>query len=285
MNILKADNLACPLDGLKLESKNRQWCCPNGHSFDTAKQGYINLLPVQQKRSRHPGDSKAMVSARAQFLNAGFYEPIAQRLSDVITALIKGKESLCILDAGCGEGYYLDHITHSMNALESNIDLSFIGLDISKQAILKASKRNREITWVVGTNRQPPVCDNSVDIILCIFGFVNLEGFSRILKPEGRVILLDPGPEHLKELRAIIYDEVRYCEPEHSDSVKSEIFSLVDNQHYRFKTGALNNENITDLLMMTPHLFRANKSGKEAAARLQALELTVDMNIRTLTKR
>jgi len=71
MNIIKAHNLACPIDGKRLESREKQLVCENGHVFDVARQGYVNLLPVQHKRTKDPGDSKEMVLARAQFLNTG----------------------------------------------------------------------------------------------------------------------------------------------------------------------------------------------------------------------
>ena len=145
MKIKKADNLACPIDGLKLVNDVKQWMCPNGHSFDIARQGYVNLLSVQYKRSKHPGDSKEMVVARTHFLNAGFYQPLARAIVQQVDSLITNHDPFCLLDAGCGEGYYFDYIFQSLNASEKNIDLSFVGLDISKQAIFQASKRNKNI--------------------------------------------------------------------------------------------------------------------------------------------
>ena len=105
MNITPAQNLACPIDGLKLNKEKQCYQCANGHSFDIAKQGYVNLLPVQHKKSKNPGDSKAMVQARTHFLNMGFYKPIADFLSNIIIQKINENSDNCIFDAGCGEGY------------------------------------------------------------------------------------------------------------------------------------------------------------------------------------
>ena len=281
MKIIKADNLSCPIDGLKLISDTKQWSCPNGHAFDIARQGYVNLLPVQQKRSKHPGDSKEMVLARTNFLNTGFYQPLAGAVVKQVNSLITDEETYCLLDAGCGEGYYFDNLYQTLTASERNTSLSFIGLDISKDAVLQASKRNKSITWLVGTNRQPPLTDASIDLILCIFGFVSFEGFARVLKTGGKVVLVDPGPEHLKELRELIYEKVNHTELAEIDN---EQFSIIDTQSCKFKTGNIDNENIKNLLNMTPHLFRANKEGKVAASELRQLDLTVDVVIRTLTK-
>ena len=281
MKIKKADNLACPIDGLKLVNDVKQWMCPNGHSFDIARQGYVNLLSVQHKRSKHPGDSKEMVVARTHFLNAGFYQPLATAIVEQVDSLITNHDSFCLLDAGCGEGYYFDYIFQSLNASEKNINLSFIGLDISKQAILQASKRNKNISWVVGTNRQPPLLEASVDLVLCVFGFVNFDGINKILKPGGKIVLVDPGSEHLKELRERIYEKVNHTE---LTDIDAKYFSITNSQSCTFKTGDINNENINNLLSMTPHLFRASKEGKVAASKLTELDLTVDVVIRTLSK-
>ena len=286
MKIIKADNLACPIDGLKLVTGNKQWTCPNGHTFDIARQGYINLLPVQQKRSKHPGDSKEMVVARTHFLDTGIYQPLASAIVEQVKSLIANdeitdNETFYLLDAGCGEGYYFDNLHQSLDTIEQNTELSFVGLDISKEAILQASKRSKNITWLVGTNRQPPLVEASVDLILCVFGFVNFEGFAKVLKSGGKVVLVDPGLEHLKELRELIYEKVNHTE---LTDIETEQFSIVDTQSCKFKTGNIDNENIKNLLSMTPHLFRASKEGKVAASELKMLDLTVDVIIRTLTK-
>lgn len=285
MNIIKTADLACPIDNLILSIGDRQLICANGHSFDIARQGHVNLLLVQQKRSKHPGDSKAMVVARTQFLDSGTYQPVADNVAGIVAEQITADKDICLLDAGCGEGYYLDYIFQYLSGIEEDKNLTFIGLDISKEAILHASKRNKNITWVVGTNRQPPVVEASVDIILCVFGFVSLDGFYKILKPGGKLILVDPGPEHLIELREIIYEKVKTTNSEYLVENNNSTFSIIDNQQCQFKTGVLNNDAIKNLLTMTPHLFRASKSGKEAAEKIQELDLTVDMVIRVLVKK
>ncbi len=279
--MINADNLACPIDGLKLVSDNKQWTCPNGHSFDIARQGYVNLLPVQYKRSKHPGDNKEMVVARTHFLDAGIYRCLAKKITETVDSLITDNNTFCFLDAGCGEGYYFNYLYQFLSAIDKSTKLSFIGLDISKEAILQASKRNKNITWVVGTNRQPPLAEASIDLILCVFGFVSFDGFAKILKPNGKVVLVDPGNEHLKELRELIYEKVNRTE---LTDIDTEQFSIVDSQSCKFKTGNIDNENIKNLLNMTPHLFRASKEGKLAASKLTELDLTVDVVIRTLTK-
>jgi 23S rRNA (guanine745-N1)-methyltransferase len=284
MNILKAHNLACPVDGVRLEFHEKQLVCGHGHAFDIARQGYVNLLPVQHKRSKQPGDSKEMVAARVQFLNSGLYEPIAKALAEIAFAGLAGDKAGCLVDAGCGEGYYLDYLLHYLKDKKRAGDLCLVGMDISKAAIVEAAKRSRQITWIVGTNRRPPLDDASVDVILCVFGFHSFDGFHKILKPGGKLVLVEPGPDHLKELREIIYAEVRKSDPQDLSCAEQAGFAMLDSRPLQFTTGAIRHELINKLLLMTPHFFRASKQGRAAAGKLQELDLTVDVVFRTLEK-
>ena len=98
--------LACPICSEPLNTVDNGVVCPAGHRFDRARQGYLNLLPVQHKNSRDPGDNQAMVEARRDFLNAGHYAPVAKRLAQ----LAAGYAPRHWLDIGCGEGYYTAQI-------------------------------------------------------------------------------------------------------------------------------------------------------------------------------
>jgi len=276
MNIIPAHNLACPIDKLELLNKGRHYQCDNGHSFDIAKQGYINLLPVQYKKSKNPGDSKAMVEARTRFLDAGFYKPIAELLSEIIFQKLDINSDNCIFDAGCGEGYYLQQVITAALNTNSESYFSFIGMDISKPAILSASKRNKQANWIVGTNSQPPFLDDSIDLIFSVFGFHSFEGFKNILKPKAKLILVEPGKKHLQELRDIIYAEPS-GEKSASKSTGENDYALIDTQTLEFKICLINNSQILDLLSMTPHLFRANCEGKASIENMDSLDLTTDI--------
>lgn len=279
-----APNLACPIDGEPLVQRDRQLQCGRGHGFDIARQGYVNLLPVQHKRSRQPGDSKEMVQARSRFLNSGVYRPIATRLAELAGSLCAGVEQPCLLDAGCGEGYYLGSLRSALAASNACATLTGIGLDISKYAILEAAKRSRDITWVVGTNRQPPIAPDSVDLVTCLFGFHSYDGFHRVLRPGGKLVLVEPGPDHLQELRTVIYPDVKKTGSPSSGAVEARGFQPVDSRPLRFNVAVINKALIGDLLLMTPHFHRASRQGREAALALQSLELTVDVVFQVMEK-
>lgn len=274
MTIDPFDALACPLDGEPLANSGTCWRCPAGHSFDVARQGYLHLLPVQKKRSLAPGDSREMVAARRHFLNAGYYRPVAEAVNAaVLQCTTDEADRLACLDAGCGEGYYLRQL-----AAESvNTQLSVIGLDISKWAALAAAKQDKRPRWVVGSNANIPVLPGTLDRILCLFGFPVYTEFARVLKTGGILIRADAGPNHLRELREIIYPSLK---PEKLPASEApEGFSLVDTETVCYPLTLESPEVIADLLAMTPHLYRASVEGRERAAQLDRLTVTVEVQL------
>lgn len=270
------DNLICPLDGLRLNAHDRSLRCDNGHSFDVAKQGYINLLPVQHKRSKDPGDSKAMVAARQRFLAQGCYQPLADALVDVALQ----KDTLSLLDAGCGEGYYSRYLFQLAKPRQVSINL--VGLDISKWAVQAAARQTPEGTWLVASNTTIPLADNSVDVILCVFGFPVEKEFMRVLKPSGCLIMVDPAGDHLIELKQLIYPDVK-TKVERLP-ISSSRWTLQSEQRVSFAVDLTNNAAINDLLMMTPHLYRSSKVGREHVEGLNRLQLTADIWLRVFKK-
>lgn len=279
MNIIPFTALACPLDGLPLHSNGTAWRCADGHSFDIASQGYIHLLPVQHKRSRDPGDSKEMVACRRRFLEAGHYQPIAEAARRAVLADTFPGATISCLDAGCGEGYYLRQLAAS----DEIRDLALIGLDISKWAVLSAAKRDKRMTWVVGSNANLPVLTGSLDRVLCMFGFPVYPEFARVLAPDGQLVQIDAGPDHLRELREIIYPVLK-AERAIEAAVPAG-FSMVSSETVRYPAEIVGQAQIADLLAMTPHLFRASSEGKARVAALQSLSVTVDVRLTRYRKR
>ena len=123
--------LICPICGNELHKEEKTCRCPSGHSFDIARQGYVNLLTVQQKHSLNPGDTREQVLSRRAFLEAGYYAPIAGALIDTAKEL---GASGPILDVGCGEGYYSSRLAGALGG-------ELVGLDISKEAVRCAAAK------------------------------------------------------------------------------------------------------------------------------------------------
>ncbi|WOJ94845.1 methyltransferase domain-containing protein [Congregibacter variabilis] len=269
--------LCCPLDGLPLEVHEGSVRCPNKHVFDIAKQGYVNLLSAQDKRSKDPGDSQAMIAARHRFLEAGHYAPVADCIADLLLPLIN-HESV-IVDAGCGEAYYLGRLRESIFG-SGGPEPQFIGFDISKWAMQTAARRF-SASWLVASNRNIPLRDASVDILIDMFGFPDFASFHRIIKPGGLMLRVHAGANHLLELRQIIYPELKERTP---SATIPDGFSVLQKQHLGFTVSGLGRQSIGDLLLMTPHLFRASADGKRRAAALESLSPSVDVSLELLKR-
>ncbi len=307
MKVIPARNLVCPIDGKKLTAKSSDkpddkladytgdrnsisssLICGNGHNFDFARQGYLNLLVVQHKASRDPGDTKEMVTARRRFLETGSYEAIATEIANLTEKhladmALPATIPATILDAGCGEGYYLTWLLEIAKKWMYPQVGVMIGMDISKWAIQAAAKRDRQITWIVGSNARPPFSPSSIDLILCAFGFPSFDIFYDILKPKGKIIMVDPALNHLIELRQLIYPELRQrVSP--VQNMQIEGFNLVDSSSLTYKAEVNDRQAVQDLFLMTPHYFRSPPEAKTTIAALQKLEFTVDVSFRTLVK-
>ncbi|WP_144776782.1 putative RNA methyltransferase [Marinobacter maritimus] len=279
MTISPFEALACPLDGSALRITDRSWRCADGHSFDIARQGYVHLLPVQNKRSKDPGDNKQMVAARQRFLSSGFYQPLADAINRAVFHEEFSESSINCLDAGCGEGYYLRQLAHSA---PETVDLALVGLDISKWAILSAAKQDKSPAWVVGSNANLPAMPETLDRILCLFGFPVYPEFARVLKSGGEIVQMDAGVDHLRELREIIYPELRAPRPD--QKVMPDGFTNLDTSVIRYALTLPDKDSIADLLAMTPHLYRANAEGLARAAQIESLTVTVDVILRRIKK-
>lgn len=266
----------CPIDAQPLSQESGVMKCPSGHSFDLAKEGYCNLLLVQQKATLDPGDNKEMVEARRRFLSAGHFDPIAEKIVELTNSQSAHEKRLRILDAGCGEGYYLSHLARSL----PDADLS--GIDISKWAVRAAAKNHKNISWAVASNKQLPLAMHSLDLILCIFGFPFWESFRSVLVNGGHLLLVDPSPDHLYELRSLIYDKVNTTDLNQLDSAFAAGFHIEREEKLSFNIQLKNNAQILDLLAMTPHGYRINQEAKERIAKVTQLETKASVVVRLL---
>ncbi|REG86472.1 putative RNA methyltransferase [Marinomonas pollencensis] len=274
------EQLSCPIDKQSLSLQERSLVCPNGHSFDIAKSGYVNLLPVQNKRSKDPGDSKEMVSYRQSFLNLDHYFPIVKHMIDQWPDALKAQSPCRVLDAGCGEGYYLHHLLNEFS--QRDVLLQGIGLDISKWAVTAASKRTKNATWIVGSNAGLPMPDKCLDLVLCLFGFPVFSEFYRTLSDQGYMLLVESGEEHLLELREILYPSIHAYKATHSDGIEGFTLVAESSLHYPFKLNS--QDEIHQLLCMTPHIHKASYEGKEAVKELNEISVTAHVKFRWYQK-
>ena len=272
--------LICPLCRALLTRDDRRWCCPDGHSFDIAKEGYLHLLPVQKKKSRAPGDDKKMVSSRSRFLNSGHYQQVSDAINLKARQLLSQQPSTlaAIVDTGCGEGYYSTRLQQSL--LDHQINNEFVGVDISKPACRAAAKRSRSIQWLVASSSDIPIADHSADIILSLFSPIPAEEFQRCLKADGQLIIASTGPQHLLELRELLYDTVDTSSLNTTGALAPQ-FSPVANspEKIQYNISLQDSSSIQDLLAMTPHYWRASAEKKSQLTNIHELSISIDIQL------
>lgn len=251
-------NWQCPACNEALSLHSRVWQCSNNHRFDCAKEGYVNLLLAQHKNSKAPGDSKEMVIARQQFLEQGYYRPLANNISALIVSRVDQVAPFTLFDAGCGEGYYTGQVLDNLNA--AGVSVSACGIDISKPAILKAAKRKKDIQFAVASTYQIPLANESQDTAIQVFAPSSAEEIHRILKDGGIWIKVNPAEDHLFELKEMVYDEPA------KHNVDAEInigFSQLSEHRCSFDIELDNPQQRENLLMMTPFYWSISASKKQ----------------------
>ena len=258
--------LICPKCEQPLSAAGLQWQCPDRHSYDTARQGYINLLLVNQKKSKNPGDDAAMVRARTEFLDSGIYEPI----SDAVNAQVKNKSG-SLLDIGCGEGYYTVRLHQDKPAL----DIS--GLDISREAIKGACRRTKNIRWMVASGTRPPVAAESIDTIISLFTPLMPQGLEHALANDGEVITANTGPRHLFQLRELVYDDVRMDSFSPVTKMINAGFECVEEHAVQYQVQVEGGEPLLALFNMTPHRWKVHPERAQKLLEVDSLNLEIDV--------
>lgn len=250
----------CPICGNTLTREQQRWYCGKNHSFDVARQGYVNLLPVSQKHSKRPGDTREQVAARREFLDSGVYLPVAETLRE-LTAAVSPKT---MLDVGCGEGYYLTKVQEALPELDG------WGIDISKDAVRYAAVRNKNARFLTATASHLPFADGQFDVLSSMFALTLPEEFARVLRPGGIFIQVTAGEDHLMGLKSIIYPEIHRKE-KHSETDLPE-FELTETRMLEFDFTLEDNASVMQLLAMTPHFMRITKEGLARAEAADHLE-------------
>ncbi len=289
LNILRCPHCGTPLVRPD-ESKSLR--CSAGHSFDLAKSGYVNLLPPGKEKNARSGDEKEMVKAREEFLSLGHYAGITDALA-VLAAQFSDSAEYTVCDMGCGEGWHTCRFTAAL-AERTGAPVLTVGFDASKYAAERACKRavreglmpkdgtgadfggNAAAYFMPGNIFRLPLADHSVNLALSMFAPVAGDEARRILTPDGLLIVVSSGRDHLLELRRKIYDDVHF-----SDELPPipEGFSEVTRENRRYTAEIPTREALDALFTMTPFYYKTTESGRE---RLLSSEMpfsvTVDVN-------
>lgn len=262
--------LCCPVCGARLTEDVARMVCRLGHSFDKAKEGYVNLL-TGSRPGDAIGDNKEMAKARHAFLESGAYACLREGLQDTLSRLMSEGGRLC--DAGCGDGYY----THG---LPENIEV--YGFDISKNMLRYAGKRrNRETLFAASVNHIP-LADESFDGLLHVFAPFCEGEFARILKDGGFLLSVSAGARHLWGLKKVLYD--RPYENDEAD-LPAPSFACIQQFHIGGEITLTGQDTIQALFAMTPYCYRTPGEGKERLFALETLTTELDFLVRVYRKK
>ncbi|XZW41235.1 putative RNA methyltransferase [Acinetobacter baumannii] len=269
---MTTQNLMCPVCRQRLELASKTWRCEQGHSYDIAKQGYVNLHVVQHKHSKNPGDTPESVDARRAFLQGGYYQPLQQ----AVVHLLKDLKAKMVLDIGCGEGYYT-------SAMQQVVE-QCIGVDIAKNAVQRAAKLNDKVTWVVGTGATLPVIDQSMDVCTSLFSPIPQTEILRVLKDDGYLIVVTPATDHLYAMREALFEQVNPHTPQKFVEQLQDLFELKEQQVIDAPL-VLDQQALKNLIAMTPYAYKASPERRMQLEQKAHLQMTASFQIYLFQKR
>lgn len=248
--------MRCPICSEPLVLENKTFKCANNHTFDKARQGYVNLSHKQKPS----GDCADQVAARTRFLEKGYYS----FLKDELISILKQVHPDVLIDLGCGQGWYTKDFASC--AKES------YGIDLSKAAIAHAAARDKKTQYIVGSIYHLPFEDQSADVLTSVFTPLPSLEASRVLKDDGLFVTVAPGVSHLKELKEQLYETVRL----NGEPPAPEGFVLEDQEVISKKVLV---EDVMSLLEMTPYYYKSPREGIERLKKAGPMEITFEFII------
>lgn len=264
----------CPKCSQTLRKTISSYVCENNHCYDISSKGYVNLL-LGNKQSGH-GDNKEMLLARRSFLNLGHYFPIIKKLREIIYKNTKFKFTM--LDAGCGEGYYIEKLVAAF--FEIGRYPTSYAIDVSKDAVALAAKSLCG-EYAVASINSLPFAPESFDVVLSLFAPLNEAEFHRVLKPGGILITVSPSKNHLYGLKEAVYD-TPYKNP--PPTFNNKLLKKIDEETVEAKMELNNGADISNLFKMTPYYHKSSPSDIEKALSLTHLETQIGFNFITYKK-
>lgn len=255
--------ILCPICKEKLEKIDNSYKCKNNHSFDIAKQGYINL---NMKASDNTGDEKQMIKARKAFLDKDYYLFLKNKLNELINEYKPNN----LLDLACGEGYY----TKDFKCIDK------IGIDLSKEALKIASREDKNTTYILKNIFDVPLKNKNIDMIITIFAPISNE-INRLLSDNGHFILVRPDIDHLLELKEAVYDKAYLNEDK---EVKVDKLYLINEIKIKEKA-TLNNEDLINLFKMTPYYHKTSINDFNKLNDINSLDVTFSFIIDIYTSK
>ena len=255
--------LHCPVCRSPLSQSGKSFLCANRHSFDIAKEGYVNLL-TSGKSGSDMGDNKAMAVSRRDFLNKGFYSILADAVIDSLRA--HSDDGDPVLDICCGEGYYTACAASALNR-------AFYGFDLSRSMVRLAARRKCGASFFVANIASIPIADASVKAAFHLFAPFHAPEFRRILSAEGVLITAIPGRNHLFGLKSVLYDTPYYNDEKEPVADGLEV---IDRIRVSSEITMTSGEDIHALFQMTPYYYHTPSEGMKRLDELKRLSTEIE---------
>lgn len=270
-NIEQLPNYLCPLCQSALIATTSGFKCQHNHQFDRAKEGYVNLLPVQFKHSKDPGDNKAMVKARRDFLAQGYYDELRRFITKQYMNVAQSGDTL--LDAGCGEGFYSHQLKSPINTV--------YGVDIAKEAVKLAAKKYKQCHFSVASVFQLPFDNNYFNWVTSIYAPLDSQEIHRVMANKGYLLRVLPGKDHLSQLKSEIYRTPSQHDVERELLPNLTLVEQLDlNYEMTLKTGP----DIVNLLSMTPFAYKLTPDISAKLTLMTQFTCTADFHVRLYQK-
>lgn len=270
----------CPVCKGRLKENKFGYSCKKGHRFDTAAQGYVNLLSAKHA-PESAGDNPMMIKARTDFLELNAYRKLAETVAEIIAKRTCAADAPEVLDCGCGEGYYTN--IYAARNPKANV----YGMDLSKSGVKHAASKARElglanVRFAAASCFELPFADRSADLIVCTFAPVSNDEYARVLKKGGSLVIVCPSPKHLFELKSVIYDKPYLNQP---NDYKLKNFAPADSVRIEYQAHLPSQKAIADLFTMTPYYYKSPKEGVERLEKLAELDVTCGFDILVFRKK
>ena len=261
--------LRCPICSAAMQADEAGRACQctgeRRHSYDFSRSGYLNLT----RPGDGEGDLREAINARKLFLSAGYYEPLSNKVNDILQCL----SVETVLDAGCGEGYYTNRMAKDRTVL--GVDLSRAGVDAAARF---AKQNNTNAAFAVGSIFSLPVMNTAFDAVTNLFAPCCESEFSRVLKDGGHLILVGAGERHLMGLKRVLYDNP-YLNPGRADLPTN--MQKLDQQRLTYTVTVEGREVIDALFSMTPYYWRTSEADRAKLNAVQSLTTELDFDIFT----
>ncbi|MGX9462632.1 putative RNA methyltransferase [Shewanella sp. A14] len=276
-------SLLCPVCSAPLNQHQASsgFYCDNKHHFDKHANGYWPLLSKTKGKGKAQVESRQQMRGRHFLLESGLFAPLIEQLRAVMLDLCAsyGDTPLQHIDYQCADGYYLRQLVPAL--VEANITCQHWGITDAENAIFAAAKSETPANLLLLALKKLPFASQSVDIVTVLDSALKGKECIRILKDDGRIVLLQPGIRHLWQIKQQVYPDL--VEKTLQLNLPNDI--EIDKQQQVIFSQSVTGEQALTLLDMSVFGWRANDQLKHQIKSTAISDLEFDWQIITLKKR